>query len=402
MKKNLCSAFLILLAVSCAPAVTPPPATLAVEPAAGGDCVGTAHEIPAQEIPIPVALVVNLPGAGDPALLWRDGTPLRSWPTGTPVQSRLVHVVGSAAGPVESLALVYLSADDLGRLQLSLNQGGQVSRLVDFPSRVFVTGLVGVPGRSVIAYSTLEASPDGSRLVSRVFLGEYLAIAAAEPVLTVESSQSRYVLPLAIHRDGNGAADGLWYTYNPWGIGGDSLSDPHEGLYYLDLASGASLEFLGPGCGFSNLSIGQNWAAWASAGAMNATDLHSGASISFPVLEGNDRVPARAFLSPSEGFLAWLEGRGFEYDGNLETTLRVGSLEGGLIADYSLAAFVEPAGLGAEIAIIPLGWLMPDNETLLVAVSSVVAERVVLVYVDVHAGTISLLREALFLGFSYP
>jgi hypothetical protein len=63
---------------------------------------------------------------------------------------------------------------------------------------------------------------------------------------------------------------------------------------------------------------------------------------------------------------SWLEGKGWEYDGTLKTTLRVTTLSGGYAAEYSLQAFAGPSGLGGEIAIVPLGWLAPDNENILV------------------------------------
>jgi hypothetical protein len=217
----------------------------------------------------------------------------------------------------------------------------------------------------------------------------------------VDSAESRYIQPVAIHRNVNDVPDGIWYTYNLWGIGGDSLTDPRAGLYYLNLSTGESLEFLGMGCQFSVLSNGQNLVVWVSPGQVHISDLHSGATTTHALLPGNDRV-AHATFSPSEGYVSWLEGKGWEYDGTLETTLRVTTLDGVYAAEYSLPAFTGPSGLGGEIAIVPLGWLAPDNENILVAVYSAAMEQSALVYVDVNAQRISLLVNGTFTGFGYP
>lgn len=412
MKTVSFSILLVLLMLSaCSPAVARPAvvpilATISV-PQPAQECIVTPHEYQAQAIPIPVALAVNLPGE-KPAipvqgvsLFWRDGAPLGVWPTGQPFPSTRIHVASSIPDGIETAPLVFLGSSEDGIASLKVSLGGQVSTLIDFPRTVTVTELMGIPGRPFIAYSTLEPSTDGSILRSQIVLGEYQSIATAESVLMTESTESRYALPVAIHRDATEVPDGLWYTYGLWGIGGDSLTDPRSGLYYLDLSTGESLEFLGMGCQFSSLSIGQSWAAWTSAEGMHATNLHTGTTTAYPFLPGMDRT-AHAFISPGEGLVGWLEGEGWEYDGTLETTLRFVTTEGAIMAGYPVSAFAGPSGLGEEIAILPLGWLMPDNEVLLVAVYSAATEQAVLVYVDINSQVISPLVNGVFAGFAYP
>jgi hypothetical protein len=350
-------------------------------------------------------VLVNVPGSEGLSLIGRDGTSLGAWQTGFLVPRTNAHVAGPAADGVEALPLVFLGNDENGLTHLNVGLSGQVSPLMEFPRTVTVTGLIGIPEMPVLAYSTVEPLADGSGVRSQIFLGDYQTIAAAKPFLTVDNGQSRVILPVTIHRDVNNSPDGLWYTFTLWGIGGDSLTDPRSGLYYLNLATGESQEFLSMGCNFSDLSTGQNWAAWSSDGDLYAADLHTGKTVSFPRLTRNDRGPVHAFIGPGDGYVAWLEGKGSEWEGTLETTLRIGTLEGFLIGDYPLMAFVAPSGLGEGIALLPLGWMASENYSLVLAVYNASVDRSVLLSLDANTGQISLLSEVSeggFAGFAYP
>lgn len=60
-----------------------------------------------------------------------------------------------------------------------------------------------------------------------------------------------------------------------------------------------------------------------------------------------------------------------------------------------LSAFVAPTGLGEEIALLPLGWMASENDSLVLAV---------LLSLDANTEQISLLRqvsEGGFAGFVY-
>lgn len=404
MKKILrFSLFVLFLLSACSPVEPTATAVLEPQPAVAIDgCTLSPHEFMNQGGSIPIALVVNPPQGSDPHLIWRDGSPLGSWQTGSPIQISKAHVVGFAPEGIGSLGLVYLDSDIEGATRLVLNRAGVINPLADFPAPAFVTDLIGVPQKATIVYSALAPSADGSWLHSTVYLAEVEPAFNSRAFLEADRSDSRYLRPVAIHRDVNDQADGVWYTTDLWGIGGDSLTDQRAGLYYLDLVSGLSREFLSLGCGFLSLSNGQNFAVWSSAGVVHVSDLHTGTDRSFPLLAGNDRGPVQALLSPSEGYLAWLEGRGWQYDGTLETTVRIGIVQGSQVFDYPLSAFSAPSGLGGEIGIRPLGWLSPDNEVLLVAVYSVSEDRSVLVTLDVNANRITLLIEGTLAGFAYP
>lgn len=402
MKTNfsLLLLFLLLLAacVPTAPASTVSPSTT---PVSIGGCLITPHNYARQDNSVPQAVLVNVPGNEVLSLIWRDGSLLATWQTRFLVPHTNAHLTGPAS-EVQTFPLVFLGNDENGLSHLYTSLAGQVDSLIEFPRTVTVTGLIGIPGTPLVAYSTVETLADGSGLRSQIFLGDVQTIATAKPIHRVENSDSRIVLPVAIHRDLNSSPDGLWYTTSLWGIDGDSMVDPRAGLYYLDLGTGGYLEFLSMGCNFSDLSTGQNWAAWGSEGVLYAADLHTGQTVSFPRLSSSDRGPVHAFIGPGDGYVAWLEGKGSEWDGTLETTLRIGTIEGYLIGDYPLSTFIAPSGLGEEIVIVPLGWMASENYSLVLAAYNASTDQAVLTSLDANTGQITLLGEGVFAGFVYP
>ncbi len=394
-----------LLLASCVPTVPPSTVSPSSAPVSVGSCLITPHNYARQDNAVPMGVLANVPGSEDLSLIWRDGTSLGVWQTGFLVARTNAHAAGSGAENFEAVPLVFFGIGENGLIHLNVTLGGQVSSLKEFPRTVTVTGLIGIPEMPVLAYSTIEPLADGSGVRSQIFLGDYQTIAAASPILEVDNGESRVAVPMAIHREVNNTPDGLWYTFTPWGIGGDSLTDPRSGLFYLDLATGESLEFLSMGCNFSDLSTGQNWAAWTSDGVMYAADLHTGKTVSFPRLAGNDRGPVHTFIGPGDGSVAWLEGKGSEWDGTLETNLRIGTLEGYQIGEYPLSAFVAPSGLGEGIALMPLGWMASENFNVVLAVYNAAEDRAVLLSLDANTGQItrlSELGEGGFAGFAYP
>jgi len=393
--------FVLLLLAACVPAAPTPTVSPGLPPVSVGNCLITPHDYARQDNSVPHAVLVNVPGSEGLSLIWRDGSSLGTWQTGFLVPRTNAHLTGPVS-EAQTVPLVFLGSGETGPRQLYVSLAGQIDSLIEFSTAVTVTGLIGIPKTSVVAYSTVESLADGSGLRSQIFLGDIQSIATAKAILTEENSDAHIILPVSIHRDLNNTPDGLWYTTSLWGIGGDSLVDPRAGLYYLDLGTGESLEFLSLGCNFSDLSTGQNWAAWGSNGIMYAADLHTGQIVSFPRLAGNDRGPVHAYIGPGDGYLAWLEGKGLEWDGNLETTLRIGTLEGYIIGEYPLSAFVAPSGLGEDVALVPLGWMASENQTIVLAVYSASEDRAVLLGLDANTGQISMLSEGDFAGFAYP
>ena len=96
-----------------------------------------------------------------------------------------------------------------------------------------LSGLVGVPGEPIFFYIVFQ--PIETTLRSLFVHGSMDSISTATPILTLESNESRYWVPIAIQMK-DGAPNGLWFTRAPWGIGGGAPGE--AGLETaLDLAA---------------------------------------------------------------------------------------------------------------------------------------------------------------------
>ncbi len=402
MKPICLSVLIIFLIISACSPVTKPVIEPTLAPVAVGACSVTPDNLMAQGTAMPAAFIVNRPGGGWLDLHWRDAGPVGSWKTVSPVEVTMLHLTGSAADGVALSGLVYVGSTENGTAQLMYDLNGQTSVLAEFPAPAVFTGLVGIPGRSVFAYSTRTPSTEGNSLHSTIYLAVSDPSFTSRFVLEVDRSDMRFLQPVAIHRDAADRPDGVWYTTNLWGIGGDSLTDERAGLYYLDLATSTSREILNLGCPFAAMAQGQTWVAWSSADGIHAMNIHTTRQVFFARLAGNERGPARALISGPDGPMLWLEGTGGQFEGTLNTTLRVSMLEGYSIGSYPLSAFVEPSGLGNEIGMVPVGTISMDNEYPLVAVFNASRDQAVLVYVDTNTGKITRLTDGTLAGFAYP
>jgi len=361
---------------------------------------GNPDDIVFQPIPLPYAVLVDTGDGLGLTVYDRVGLALDEYQLPAPLPAT-AHVGTGIADGINLAPLVFLGSDENGGSSLKASFGGQVIILFEIPRKMTVGNLIGVPGQPIIAFSSLEPLSEGAIIRSKLFVGNYESISLDTPVLVVDSSESRIILPVAI-RMGSGALAGLWYTYRLWGIGGDMFTEPRNGLYYLDLATGISSEYLGMDQLFSSLSISQTVAAWtaASDSALSVTNLKTGDSVTFPALPESDRGAAHAFVSPSDSYVAWVEGKGWLYDGNLETTVRIATLDGISLGDYPASMFAKSSGLGTDILICPVGWL--DDEVLLVAAYNQETREGALVRVNANTGELSPFRSGFFVGFASP
>ncbi len=362
---------------------------------------GNADDILSQPIPLPVAVLVDTRDGLGLTLYDRTGLALGEWAITPPVPGS-GHVASSIADGVDLAPLVFLGgSDEPGATFLKTSLDGNTRALFEIPQPAEPRGFVGVPGQPFIAFATIEPLSDGALIRSRLYAGNYENISLDAPALVLDSAESRIIIPVAI-RMGFEKPDGVWYTLSWWGIGGDMFTMPFAGLYYLDLGTGTVSEFIGTDQTFSGLSVSQTLAAWTTSpnAALSVTNLKTGASITFPLLPDSDRGAGYGLISPSDGYVAWMEGKGWLYDGNLETTIRIGTTEGYLLGDYPVSLFAKPSGLGADILIKPVGWL--NDEVLLVAAYSQATEDGSLVLLNANTGELSPFHEGFFAGFAYP
>lgn len=227
MKTNFSFLLVLLLLAACIPVKPAPTISPSSAPVPVGSCLITPHNYARQGNSVPMAVLVNVPGSEGLSLIWRDGTSLGAWQTGVLAQRTNAHLTGSVADGVKAVPLVFLGSDENGLIHLNVSLGGQVSFLLEFPRTVAVTGLIRIPGKPVLAYSTVEALPDDSGVRSQIFLGDYQTIAAVSPILTVDNNESRVALPVAIHRDINNTPIGCG-TPSLCGVSAVTHSPTHE------------------------------------------------------------------------------------------------------------------------------------------------------------------------------
>jgi hypothetical protein len=259
--------------------------------------------------------------------------------------------------------------------------------------------LVGVPGEAQIAFSDLQfGSGESILLTTQLYAGDALALAGASPVYTYESAESLSIIPLAVNQAG------VWYTYEPYGIGGDIVFPVFKGLEYLDLASGQITNLLGSEAAPSALSPDQAYVAYSLIpnGDLVVRHLASGAETSVPLLPSSNRGAGYAVVSPDNRYIAWIEVSGFQSDPPPapQGTVRIAETSGRLLAEVPQAALTEFFG-PAPFAVIPVAFIpLGDGAALLLQVFS--AEESVILRLTLDGSTLEKLADGRFGGLVYP
>jgi putative hemolysin len=321
-----------------------------------------------------------------------------------------VHAAGHYQGSLD-LPLAFDAVDpdgqkysiDLNSGSLRSNPGGQVSTLVSLPDQALVSGLVGVPGQPLVFYIEFQAL--GSTVRSQCMLGPIDSLPTVSPILTLESSESRYWKPVAIQMKDD-TPRGLWFTRTPWGIGGDIVFPYYEGLSYYDLSSGTLSEVLSPEVQFDSLSIDQTHVVYSvrreTGFEFYIRDLKGGPPVLLPTRPENDRGAGNGLFSPTNKYIAWREAQGSLADGSFQQVIRIATLDGQILAEYTDMSFYKTAELtGSGMTIQPGGWL--DDENILVQITSM--EKPYggsVVKLNVVTGEFSLFARGFFAGFFYP
>ncbi len=294
-----------------------------------------------------------------------------------PPMVSLIKIAGGLPAGAVTVPLVYF---ELEQNALVLDQGGSVSKLVDVPHFVALAAAVGQP---VLAYSSIEYLNDGATTSSHLYVGTLQALSSALPALSVADTESYAIVPLAVRSEA-GQPVGVWYTWEPQGIG-DTAFAPRSGLYYLELANGTNHEILGRGVNPSAVSPDQVWLAFTTAvvSPLNIRDLTSGREVTFPLLADSDRGAGNAFFAPDSQHVAWLEAGGTlaADPPTFHVTIRIATTAGQVIADVPGETVIDFAGSGGEaVNVRPVGWL--DKQTLILQVYSTYASSLLRVNLD--------------------
>lgn len=305
-----------------------------------------------------------------------------------------IHISGTWPSDPIVVPVVYYNGEE-NTLELGLNDSASILAQIPRPNLI---GMAGAPGQAVVAYSIAEDKDN--QLVTHLYASNLANLPTATPVLTIIDSESYAILPLAVRAEGNQPV-GVWYVYEPQGIGGDIVFPVHSGLYYLDLSNQTSAEILGRAVQPSSLSPDYSWLAFSILnGPLTIRNLAGGQEITLPLLPDSDRGAGYGVFAPDNQHVAWMEGRGQIYadpPADFHATIRIASTAGESVADIPDSTLTGAAGEGYQW-VKPVGWL--DAQTLVVQVGS--REQNALIQVNLDGTNPRRLAPGIFAGFVFP
>lgn len=397
-----------ILSLACnlltAQPLAPPPATetpvIALEPSV------VAPSIEPSPQPMTVTgLPVGLGTVTEQTLSFYDLTGMRvsqvTLPQSTFPQRSRIHIAGVMPVQGAAVPLLYFSFDNGEALHFR-DGTGQIFALLSGSSFL---GLTGLPGQPVVAFTQLEYLD--TTLRSKLYAGSAQTLASAAPVSVIDDPESWAIKPVLLEAE-NGAPKKVWYTRTAWGIGGDIVFEPRQGLYVLDLATGQKDPFLGDDVSPWAISADGNMVAYTSTltppNSMCVEYLHTGAGTCFPALPANEaRGAGEGIFSPDGAYVAWMEGDGWQMgeESTFTATVRVGQrVEGTVLVDLPMSAFERMAGIGPLSRAEPVEWI--DNQNLIVQVRGQEWSQAVLLRYNVINQEISFLAPGEFIGLLYP
>jgi len=294
--------------------------------------------------------------------------------------------------------LVYYVFENGGELWLSSDNN--TSLLKASPN---LLNLIGVPGKSIMAYTLLEYSDAG--LISRLFLGELQTLPTADPILVNTNTEIYAIKPLAISLN-NGQAVGVWYTTVPYGIGGDIVFEPRKTLNYLDSTNNQITTYLNMSKGPAGISDDQTWVAYTPVdgnGPMSIVhNFDFSTSITFPLRDDSNRGSGEAVFSPDNQYVAWREAGGSIADqpSTFHETIRIATLDGNILTEVSDTSLINISGFPEIGWVVPVGWL--DAQTLVLEVRASNWDTACIISVKFDGSGLAYIAPGSLVGFLYP
>jgi hypothetical protein len=316
-------------------------------------------------------------------------------------QRNRIHIAGSLPAQGVAVPLLYFSFDNGEALHFR-DGNGQISALLSGSSFI---GLTGVPGQPLVAFSQLEYLD--TTLRSNLYAGSAQTLSTAAPVSVIDDPESWAIAPILLEAE-NGTPTKIWYTRTAYGIGGDIVFEPRKGLFVFDLLTGQESTVLDENVSPWAISADRIVVAYTSglvpANSMCVKALPGGPEACFPALPAANepRGAGNAVLSPDAQYVAWMEGDGGQM-GETPTftaTVRVGQVNGTLVADLPMNTFESAAGIGPVYRADPVEWL--DNQALIVQVRGQEWNQAVLLRYNIVSKETSYLAPGEFIGFLYP
>jgi len=351
----------------------------------------------------PVAIVV------DQEKLDKNGTLVLSLvnPDGQPVTAfkvpgimfadpQQIHIAGTMPGGQITMPLVYYSNENGGVLRQNVND-----IITDLQNVARLHTLVGAPAQPVVAYSTADLTGNGAH--TELFVSKLQDIGSATPLLVDDNPQSLAYKPLAVDVAG-GEPTGVWFTREPYGIGGaDLIFRLHRGLYYYNIDAKQTVEYFDDTRSPMDVSSGRQLGAYRFAEANQEKSLTvnvlmtASVNTTFPLSPNHDRGAGFALFSQDGSRVAWMECGGSMMDSSLHCTLKAGDMNGNILYDSAVSSAI---GGGPVYHVQPVGWL--DGDTVLAQVRRWDKDKAELIKINVGNGSISTLCDGRFIGMVYP
>jgi hypothetical protein len=313
-----------------------------------------------------------------------------------------VHIAGGFNENLQDLSIIFQTLDNMGDIKQALN--GQVTTVVPGPD---VANLRGAPGQNAYVYTTVTWS--GEALES-YFYARSSHGGGASWFWDRSDPRSVAMYPLAVQAE-NDEIQTVFYTLQPWGIGGDIVFPPQAGLFQLNLENQEDIlhlteDFNPIGLSPDNTHVAytqQNNVVNDPSTQVTIYNLQTTAGLYLDLAPGSDRGAGFAVFSPDNQFVAWMEGSGWlmAETPNFHSRVRiVNNTDGTITADIQDAAFAGVASDPTVDSVRPVGWL--DGETLLVQASGEDYGNPRLVKVRYDGTDMAFLVSGKFLGFLFP
>jgi hypothetical protein len=294
--------------------------------------------------------------------------------------------------------LVYFAPANGG--EIWMNNNDEPSLLVAAPN---LLNMVGVSGKSLLAYSLLEYMDYGLR--TKLFLGDPQTLSTIQPILDNTNTESYAVKPLAISMD-NEQPTGVWYTTVPYGIGGDIVFEPRKSLNYLDLSNNQINSYLDNTIGPAGISDDHTWVAYTPTGGVGplsiTKDFDFTNPISFPLKLDSDRGSGNAVFSPDNEYVAWKEASGsiMGESPTFHETIRIASTNGNILFEIADTSLVAISGFSEISWLTPVGWL--DPQTVAIEVRGIDGDLACILSVNLDGSELTFIAPGSFIGFLYP
>ena len=315
-----------------------------------------------------------------------------------------VHVMGSVAGSADNVPVIFINMENQGRIMHNLND--QITVLIPGPD---VANLRGSPGENTFIFTNVWRANDGSA-ISQLYVYNPAAGNTTQVHEWIDTN-STVIFPLVFNSAAASNPNEIWLTHRLWGIGGDIVFPPQEGLFYFDLTTQQETLVLTVDFKPIGLSPDQAWVAYVptdqgySEGVklqVTLYDLISGLMVQIPLVSGNDRGAGYAAFSPDDRYVAWMEGSGRQMAEvpNFTSLVRVADMNGNIFANLPVGTLASVTGVANPTWAKPVGWL--DGETLIVEIRGDDWNNPALVRVRFDGSGIAYLAQGGFAGFVYP